>query len=479
MTLRPGALLGLPEAVPDPLLHLAAFRYFICALALAWALVISRGRRAWWTVTGVAWVVAAVGFWTLGFGRPYGLLEDRDATMRAARVAVVAETGAREDIVAGESLPGSVWTSLAARGVPPRLLQLLPTLLPLVTLPLLGVLAHLLWGRRDAAAVAAVLWLAFATGELETLRGASLAGGLWSRPEGAVALPVLLASTLGLARVRLLGRAWPLLAAVLAAVTAALPVVPPRLGHSDTLLLLTLDQGAWLLLGGYGLVRRGDPAARALTSAGIALLVAHAGAAPVDAVAAHALYRMGLLLGAAPVVADLCARAGEWLAARVRRLDPSSAGVAAIVALLVPGSFLAWWDPTKTDPVAGASVPTLARALYEVTDWIRHETPPTAVVLASADYAPAVAALSGRRVLRAPTLLQPPDDWRRIRAQAAVLEGRDPQKHVARYGVTFVLIAPAEFAEHGLTAPADLDAHANLRLRHEHAEGYRVYEVVR
>jgi hypothetical protein len=148
------------------------------------------------------------------------------------------------------------------------------------------------------------------------------------------------------------------------------------------------------------------------------------------------------------------------------------------VALLVPGSFLAWWDPTKADPVAGASVPTLARALYEVTDWIRGETPPDAVVLASEDYAPAVASLAGRRVLRAPTLLAPPDEWRRIRAQAALLEGRDPQKHVARYGVTFVLIAPSEFAEHGLTSPDDLRAHDRLRLRYRHAEGYQVYEVV-
>jgi hypothetical protein len=479
MTLRPGALLGLPEAVPDPLLHLAAFRYAICGLALAWALVILRARRPWWTAAGMAWVVAAVAFWTLSFGRPYGLLEDRDVTMRAARIAVAADAGGSEDVVAGENRPGSIWTWLAGRGVSPRLLQLLPTFLPLVTLALLGVVVHALWARRECAAVAAVLWLVFATGELETLRGAGLAGGLWSRPEGALALPLLVASALGLARLRIAVRMWPLLAAAIAAVVAASPVRPPALGLSDTLLLLTFDQGAWLFLGGYGLARRADPAARALTAAGFGLLIAHAVAVPVDPVVGHALYRLGLLLGAAPVVADLCARAGEWLASRAPSLDPSSAGVAGLVALLAPGSFLAWWDPTKTDPVAGASVPGLARALCEVTDWIERETPPTAVVLASEDYAPAVAALGGRRVLRAPTLLQPPDEWRRIRAQAAVLEGRDPQKHVARYGVTFVLIAPSEFAEHGLTTPEDLGALDRLRLRFQHPEGYRVYEIVR
>jgi hypothetical protein len=154
-------------------------------------------------------------------------------------------------------------------------------------------------------------------------------------------------------------------------------------------------------------------------------------------------------------------------------------GAAALVALLVPGSFLAWWDPTRIDGVAGASVPGLTHAVYDVTTWIRDHTPATAVVLASEDYAPTVAVLSGRRLLRAPTLSEPADEWRRIRAQAAVLEGRDPQKYVARYGVTYVLIAPSEFAQHGLAKPEDLDRLAQLRLRYRHAEGFRVYEIVR
>ena len=77
-----------------------------------------------------------------------------------------------------------------------------------------------------------------------------------------------------------------------------------------------------------------------------------------------------------------------------------------------------------------------------------------------------------------PVLLRPADELRRIRAQSAVLEGRDPQKHVARYGVTFVLIAPSEFAEHGLTTPDDLGALDRFRLRYRHAEGYLVYEIV-
>jgi hypothetical protein len=479
MTLRPGALLGLPEGVPDPVAHLAVFRYVICGLALAWAAVVWKARRPWWTAAGTAWVVAAVGFWTLSLGRPYGLLEDREITVRSARIAVVGYAGGQEGVLSGEDLPASPWTALAARGVPPRFLQMLPTFLPLLALPLLGPIVHVLWGRRPIAAHAALLWLSFATGELEALRDVGLAGGLWSRPEVALALPVLVAAVLGLSRPRLGGRAWPLIAAAAAAVAMACPVGPPRLAFPSALMLLTLDQGPWLYLGAYGLVRRGDPASRALAAAGALLVLAHAACGQVDALAAHALYRLGLLLGAAPVVADLCERAGRWMASRRLGLEPSAAGTAALVALLVPGSFLAWWDPTRIDPIAGASVPTLAGPLYEVTDWIRNETPPPAVVLASEDYAPAVAALAGRRVLRAPTLSQPSDEWRRLRAQAAVLEGRDPRKHVARYGVTYVLIAPSEFAEHGLTTPGDLAALDHFGLRYQHPEGYRVYEIVR
>ena len=478
MTLRPAALLGLPEGVPDPLVHLAAFRYALCGLALAWAVVVWKARRPWWTAAGMAWVAIAIGFWVLSFGRPYGLLEDRDVTLRSARIAVVGYAGGPEGVLSGEALPESVWTTLAARGVSPRLLQQLPTFLPLLTLPLLGLLAHCSWARRDVAVYAALLWLAFATGDLDTLRDLGLAGGLWRRPAVAVALPLLVASALWLARLRWLERLWPLVAAALVGAVVACPVGPPRLALPETLLLLTLDQGPWLLLGGYGLLRRGDPAARSLTAAGASLLLAQAASLPVDAFTGHALYRLGLLLGAAPVVAELCARAGRFVASRWKSLDATSAGAAALVALMVPGSFLAWWDPTKVDATAGASVPPLAGALYEVMDWIRDETPPPAVVLASEDYAPAVAVLGGRRVLRAPTLSQPADEWRRIRAQAAVLEGRDPHKYVARYGVTYVLIAPSEFAEHGLTMPEDLDALAHFRLRYRHSEGYRVYEIV-
>ena len=120
----------------------------------------------------------------------------------------------------------------------------------------------------------------------------------------------------------------------------------------------------------------------------------------------------------------------------------------------------------------------LSGETVEVMSWIDRETPKDAVVLASPDYAPTVAVMAGRRVLRAPSLSQPVDEWRRLRAESAVLEGRDPRKYVARYGVTFVLVAPNEFGEYGLTGETPLDAHGYFRLRYHHPEGYRVYQLV-
>ena len=144
----------------------------------------------------------------------------------------------------------------------------------------------------------------------------------------------------------------------------------------------------------------------------------------------------------------------------------------------VPATFLAWWDPSRLDGAAHASLTPVSAETAEVMRWIDRETPKDAVVLASPDYAPAVAVMAGRRVLRAPTLLLPLDEWRRLRAEAAVLEGRDPWKYVARYGVSFVLVAPNEFGEYGLTGSAPLDAHGHFRLRYQHPEGYRVYQLV-
>jgi hypothetical protein len=101
------------------------------------------------------------------------------------------------------------------------------------------------------------------------------------------------------------------------------------------------------------------------------------------------------------------------------------------------------------------------------------------VVLASPAYAPAVAAVSGRRVLRAPTLMTPSDDDRRRRLERAVLTGEAPSPALlARYGLRYVLAAPGDFQDVGVDAPHELAARPHLRLRHVSREGFRVYEIV-
>lgn len=476
MTGRPADLLGLPPGVPDPVAHVALLRYVLCALALGWAAVVWRARRPWWTIAGSAFVLAAFGFWVAALGRPYGVLDDRAATLRAAQVAVTVHAGGAEGVLAGDADPDTVWTRLARRGVPEALLQQAPTFLPLALLLLVPLAVHALWRPRADAAWGALLVLAFATGELDLVRGVGLASEAWRHPEAAAVLPFLVAAVLALGRPAAARRAWPLLAALAAWAGAALPADGPPLGVSATALLLTFDQGPWLLVGAYGLWRHGDAAARALAAGGAALVVWSA-LAPADPFAGHALYRLGLLLGAAPVVARLAERGGAAIARRVAG-EPASLGAAVLVLAFVPASALAWWDPTRLDGAAHASMTPTSGSLVELMRWIGRETPPEAVVLASPDYAPLVAVLAGRRVLRAPTLADPVDDWRRLRAEAAVLEGRDPQKYVARYGVSYVLVAPNEFGEYGVARPEDLDAHGHFRLRHRDAEGFRVYQLV-
>jgi hypothetical protein len=473
---RPGALFGLPPGIPDPVESVALFRYVLCTLAVGWAGVVWRARRPWWTAAGSFFVLTAFGFWIAALGCPYGVLADPPATLRAAEIAVAARAGGAEGVLAGDADPDTVWTRLAHRGVPEALLQQAPTFLPLLALLLIPAAVHALWRPRAVAAWGALLLLAFVTGELDAVRGVGLAAAAWRHPEATAALPLLVAAVLALGRAEAMRRAWPLPAALVALAAAALPGSVEPLGLGASVLLLTFDQGPWLILGGYGLWRRGDPAARALAAGGAAL-VGWAGVSSADPFAGHALYRVGLLLGAAPVVARLAERAGALIAKRVPG-EAAALGGAALVLALAPATFLAWWDPNRLDGAAHASMTPLSGETVEVMRWIDRETPKDAVVLASPDYAPMVAVLAGRRVLRAPTLAQPLDEWRRLRAESAVLEGRDPRKYVARYGVTFVLVAPTEFGEYGLTAETPLDAHGYFRLRYHHPEGYRVYQLV-
>ena len=106
---------------------------------------------------------------------------------------------------------------------------------------------------------------------------------------------------------------------------------------------------------------------------------------------------------------------------------------------------------------------------------IRQATPPDAVFVASPEFAPALAVLAGRRVLRAPTLATAADEERRLRAERQVLSGEPGAAVVARYGITHVFVAPGDFRVYGIRAPEDLDGRGGLHLVFSNPQGWRIY----
>jgi hypothetical protein len=148
----------------------------------------------------------------------------------------------------------------------------------------------------------------------------------------------------------------------------------------------------------------------------------------------------------------------------------------AVVAVALAGSFLTWWDPARMDPLARTSLEPIPDGLAETMDWVRAGTDPRGVFVAGEDYAPAVAVLAGRRVLRAPTLLIAPDDERRVRAERAILSGRRVDTLLRRYGVRYVLLAPGQFREHRQGEPWGIEA-AGFPLLYRAPSGLRVYEI--
>lgn len=469
--------LGSPELVG----HVALFRYVLVGLALVWAAAAARAPRWVALLLGLLFAQAAAGFWILGLGRPYGLLEEATATRRAAETAVIAATGrADESFVAGEPLAYRGFVGLVRLGVSADTLAVLPSVLPAVIVPAVGLLVFALWARREDALTAACLWLAFATGDLEAVRGLGLVPGTWARPEAALAIAPL--AGLALAAGRMAPPRATALAALIALLSLALPAAGGPLPIADALLLLTLDQGLWLATGVVGLRRAKDAASLGLCIGGATAVLMSAAKASGGALAGLAAFRLGLLLASASALSPLLARAGEAAqrrAARLQGLASARVGLGLFLAAFVPGSFLTWWDPVRTDPVAAASQEPISPALGPVMRFIREATPRDAVFVASADYAPAVAVLGGRRVLRAPSVLLTADDGRRLRAEGAILAGRPTPPGGDDHGARFVLLARGDFKARGIAGPEDLEGRPGYETRYADGAGYRVYEVVR
>ena len=70
LLLRAADLFGFGPGAPDPVFHVAAYRYLLAVLAVAWAALLWTGRRRASLALGIAHAVCAVGFWALALGRP-------------------------------------------------------------------------------------------------------------------------------------------------------------------------------------------------------------------------------------------------------------------------------------------------------------------------------------------------------------------------------------------------------------------------
>jgi hypothetical protein len=482
MSLRPADLLGLPA--PDLVHDIALFRYVMVALAVLWALLVARAKPVAAVAFGGLYALGAAAFWVTLLGRPYGLFVDPAVTRRVAECAVAAAGGGWEGILSGEPARG-VGAWLGRHGLAPSLLVHGPTLLAPLVVPLVGQLLYHLWSRRDRAWVGALLWLAFATGDLDALRGPALVPGLWAHPWGALGFVATAAGVLtGTRDPR--GRRWLVAGAAIFAAWLGAALFWTALGEGVTplgpftrVLMVTLDQGLWLPLGWYGLLRRGEPASRALVLGGLALFLLPWRVEPWGPLA---LYRLGLIMAAAAPAAELCTFAGRLLKeaqARLSDIPDVRAGAAAALLALAPGSFFVWWPPVQLDATFAESLDRVPATVLEVSAAVGEKTPRDAVVLAGREYAPAVAALAGRRVLRAPSLAPVPDDDARWKAEERTLAGRPDAPAARRYGVTHVLMAIGDFAEHGLTSPDELASLPGFRLVWQHPEGIRLYAVSR
>jgi hypothetical protein len=471
-------VLGLPPGAPSPVADVAALRYLLIGLVAVWCWSFATGRRRTGFAVGLLSACLCTGFWILTLERPWGVLVDPEATRVAAELSVASESGGGESFVVGEAAGLPIRRGLLALGLPLSLAQLLPTLLPLLVLPALGLAVCGLWENREVAALAGSLVLIASTGELGASQGWGLLPGIWSHPAGAAMIPPVVALVLLAARAPRGAGALGL--AGMAVYWLAVPAGPSP-SWTDAARVLTLDQGLWLPLALLGLRQRWDPATRALVLGGASLTLLATLGAPAEAWGGLAIYRVGLVLAGARLLWQHAPELGAALHRfpALERAVPDARGLGAALVLIVaaPGSQLVWWDPPGTDPVAESSLAPPSPALDPSLSWIRENTPRDAVFLASPAYAPVVAVRAGRRVLRAPEVASA-DAARRVRAERLLLVRRPLPEWVRGYGVGWVFAAPGDYLARGIEAPESLVGRPGLRLRYRDPERIHILEVV-
>lgn len=187
---------------------------------------------------------------------------------------------------------------------------------------------------------------------------------------------------------------------------------------------------------------------------------------------------IGAWLGFAPEPDDLhyflrfatAAMAGlgiEHLARTLGRafnLEPSQAYARALL-LLLPLTFVAQWYPPLADRYYPVSLEPMPRKAFAYAEFIRTKTSTKDVFVGGDETSTFIPALSGRRVLKAPTALVPHDQETRTSVEATLMSGKDAAQIRAaalRYGVTYLVLDEDILRRHALESAVDVAANERV-----------------
>lgn len=172
------------------------------------------------------------------------------------------------------------------------------------------------------------------------------------------------------------------------------------------------------------------------------------------------------------------AQAARLPAAWATALAEARPRAALLLALALPWSVPHFWNPPRMDQYFSPSLEPVPELYRAPTDYLRHQTAPTAVVAGDPQYARWTAGLGARRVLVGYFLHNPRDTHDRLAFEKALVAGGDAELVASgrkRWGVSHLLVTPTFLAEQGVS----LDALRSRRdLREVHFTGEPAGEFV-
>jgi hypothetical protein len=154
---------------------------------------------------------------------------------------------------------------------------------------------------------------------------------------------------------------------------------------------------------------------------------------------------------------NMALAAGAALAAAARFLEARNAlrpgqGHVAVLAVCLPLTFIAYWDPPTMDRYYEWCLPPVRPRVLEYGAWVRANTNPDDVFAAGPEACIWIPALSGRRVLLISGSRPRVDYTVRKEVERTLLTSRDPRRireAAGRYGVTHVAIDEPLREEYG------------------------------